>query len=100
MECVTTTSLLVLINGLPTEPFIPGRGLRQGDPLSPFLFILGAEVLARKIQWKNMQPKSVIGMPISRGGIRIPFLFFANDTIGFCKANMTACNELKRILDE
>jgi len=44
--CLESATVSVLVNGSPTEEFRPSRGLRQGDPMAPFLFLVVAEGLA------------------------------------------------------
>jgi hypothetical protein len=50
VSLVSTTSYSLIINGAPAKPFWPTRGIKQGDSLSPFLFILMMEGLSRSIK--------------------------------------------------
>ncbi|XP_045797575.1 uncharacterized protein LOC123891718 [Trifolium pratense] len=80
-ECVCTATASVLVNGSPTDEFPLRRGLRQGDPLSPFLFLLAAEglnVLMEAMVARNMFTGYSIGGP---GSVSVSHLQFADDTL-------------------
>ena len=70
MECVSSATYSVLVNGEPTGYIKPSRGLRQGDPLSPYLFLICAEGLSALIR-KAKHDRLIHGVAISRGGPRI-----------------------------
>ncbi|MCI02045.1 hypothetical protein A2U01_0023077, partial [Trifolium medium] len=66
MDCVTNVQFSILINGHPSQPFTPQRGLRQGDPLSPYLFIICANVLSGLIL-KAQTQKRLHGIKVAHG---------------------------------
>lgn len=75
MLCVRSVSFSILINGSPSTMFKPKRGIRQGDPLSPYLFIICAEVLSGLITKYHEQDKTH-GIFIARNTPIISHLFF------------------------
>ncbi|XP_074298301.1 uncharacterized protein LOC141629154 [Silene latifolia] len=84
MSCVTTVSYEILVNGIPLPQFKPKCGLRQGDPLSPYLFILCMEVLSRNIDHAH-NLRLIHGIQLVRGVRPITHLFFADDSVFFFK---------------
>ncbi|CAM8878686.1 unnamed protein product [Rhodiola kirilowii] len=96
-ECISTPKLAVLINGSPTEEFPMERGLRQGDPLSPFLFLIAAEGLSRLLA-RAKEVGDLRGVEWVRNGERMNHLQYADDTIIFCEAEMEEIKSLRRIL--
>lgn len=98
MMCVTTPSFRILWNGEPTDQFIPSRGLRQGDPLSPYLFVLCLERLGHLIESKVAEG---LWKPISvvRGGPKLSHLCFADDLILFAKAELSQAHLIRQVLN-
>jgi hypothetical protein len=82
MSCVRSVSYAILINGQPYGHIKPSRGIRQGDPLSPYLFILCAEGLSSLLN-KAEEEGRISGLSIARGGTKINHLFFADDSLFF-----------------
>ncbi|XP_028061495.1 uncharacterized protein LOC114264963 [Camellia sinensis] len=96
-ECVASARVSVLVNGSPTPEFCPQRGLRQRDPLSPFMFIIVAEAL--NILLARAKSLGLIrGAFVGSSGLRITHLQFADDTIMFYEADWREIINIKRIL--
>ena len=98
MSYISTTTTALLFNGSKLEAFQPSRGIRQGDPISPYLFLLCMEFLGALItsmckerRWEKMQA--------SRHGSSFSHVFFANDLMLFAKADQKNCEAVIEVLD-
>lgn len=85
MRCVSSVKYAVRINGQPYGFIQPTRGLRQGDPLSPYLFLQCVEGLSALLN-HAAQRNAIKGVAASANGPRISHLFFTNDSLIFGRA--------------
>lgn len=98
MSCTTSSSLALKWNNEKLESFIPTRGLWQGDPMSPYLFLLCIEKLALRIQTK-VANNDWLPIRISDSGPAISHLFFADDCLLFTKAKASQVKLVQEVLD-
>ena len=90
--------LIPKIDGAPFGKFLPYRCLRQGDPLSSFLFILGSEILSRLIvREKNLG--LLQGIKMARLCPPITHLLFADDVIIFSRAKACEAEVILKCLN-
>ena len=98
MLCVKTMTYSILVNGEPKGMITPSSGIRQGDPFSPFLFLLCTEGLNGLIN-KAAHQRYIKGYSLCRNSPHITHLLFANDNLLFCKASIEECQRVLDILD-
>ncbi|GKV24336.1 hypothetical protein SLEP1_g33963 [Rubroshorea leprosula] len=92
-ECLSSASVSVLVNGSPTQEFNMQRGLRQGDPLSPYLFLIAVEglhALLLEAEMKDMLKGVMVDENTS-----VSHLQFADDTALLCEASANSVWAIK-----
>ncbi|BFG24970.1 hypothetical protein CerSpe_112440 [Prunus speciosa] len=98
MSCIKMVHFSVILNGQPGGRFKPTRGLRQGDPLSPYLFLLVSEVLSLLVL-KACESSFLQGIKLSRSGPTLSHLMFADDTLIFLRASEHNCTNMVQLLN-
>jgi hypothetical protein len=95
--CVTTVNFAVIVNGPPIGHICPIRGICQGDPISPHLFMICFEALSSLLSQAERSGR-LSGVPTSKKELRLNHRFFANDSLLFCQADPQHWHRLNRLL--
>ncbi|XP_019242573.1 PREDICTED: uncharacterized protein LOC109222707 [Nicotiana attenuata] len=98
MECVTTVSYSLTLNGGLTKPFPAKRGLRQGDPMSPYLFVIAMEYLQREMSTLAKQKEFRYHPKCKKLGVT--HICFADDLLMFCKGDKKSITALQNIFNK
>eukprot|EP00253_Pinus_taeda_P011719 PITA_11719 len=97
--CISEPWIAPLVNGRAVDFFKATRGLRQGCPLSPLLFVLQASVLNFYLD-KKRADQDIVGLCIARGVKNINHALFADDTLLLGASSVLMASRFKRALDE
>ncbi|KAL6194708.1 hypothetical protein ACLB2K_035785 [Fragaria x ananassa] len=98
IQCFTSVNSRVIVNGEVTKDFCPESGLRQGDPLSPYLFVLCMEKLSHLITFQVEQGRWK-PVKICQNGPAVSHLFFADDLILFGEASLAQAEVMRSCID-
>lgn len=86
MMCISSVNFDLLLSGKSVAKFNPKRGLRQGDPLSPYLFIMVADDLSRMLI-SEVNEGNIKGIKLARSCPVLSHYLFADDSVFFVKAD-------------
>ncbi|XP_026428945.1 uncharacterized protein LOC113324878 [Papaver somniferum] len=96
-QCISITIVLIRLNGSIFQSYTPTRGLRQGDPLSPYLFIISIEYLV--ISLMHAEARNLLrGIQVVKNSISANHLLFADDCILFFHADYSSINQVQSCL--
>jgi len=95
--CLKSATVSVLINGSPSQQFSMKRGLRQGDPLAPFLFLIVAQGFAELME-NAARLQLFEGVKVGRLNVEVSHLQFADDTLVIGKSTLNNVLVIKSIL--
>ena len=98
MQCLSSVRYSILLNGEAQGMITPTRGIRQGDPLSPYIFILCSEVLSG-LCTAAQRRVTLAGLQVSCRSPKINRLLFADDTMFFAKTNPKSVAALKEVIE-
>ncbi|XP_061993800.1 uncharacterized protein LOC133711713 [Rosa rugosa] len=98
MQCVSSVRYSFLIRGKPRGYVCPSRGLHQGDPLSPYLFLIGAEGFSALLQQK--QALGLLpGIEVCDNAPSINHMLFADDSMIYAHATLENCFEIQDVIE-
>ena len=98
MDCLQSNAFRICWNGDVTDELTPSRGIRQGDSLSPYFFVLCIERLSHIINAAT-EASAWIPIQVSRQGPTVSYLYFLDDIVLFAKATVNQINVIKGCLD-
>jgi hypothetical protein len=98
MACVKSVKYNIRVNSMETDHIIPTRGLRQGDPLSPYLFLLVAEGLSSLLRGVESRGE-LQGVRVCGDAPTVSHLLFADDSLILMQADKENAEVLKNLLD-
>ncbi|KAL6549238.1 hypothetical protein OROHE_009083 [Orobanche hederae] len=99
MRCVSTARFSFVVNGKVYGNLTPSRGLRQGDPLSPFLFVLCAQGLSSMLS-NSHNLNLFTGIRVAQNAPTLSHLFFTDDSLLLLKVEKDGLRQVQKILDQ